>query len=558
MVASSSLRKLSFVVVPVLFAALFVGARPARAATFGVDSTADGVDAEPGDGTCATAGGQCTLRAAVGEANALDGADTIDLPAGTYQLTLGNTNPDVPDDNSRGDLDVFGDSLTITGAGASSTAIVGVQGERGDRIVHVVGQNGPQHLTITGVTIRGGRAGFAGPGGGILISGDDDELTLTNAVVTENADGGAAGGGIALTNGGRLTMTRSVVGDNAGGCSGGGLALTGPSQITDSTISDNSASCGGGGVSVGTSSEDPDAPRSPTTITNSTISGNRAEQGGGGVQSTSPVTFTHVTIANNRAGGNAEGQPPGGGVYVGGSSENPDPVRFENTILGNNASLTGAQNNCGDETGGGQLTSGGGNLDSGTSCGLSGEGDQSSAKLALGPLANNGGPTQTHALGEASDAIDTARDELCTPRDQRGTNRPLDGDEDGTPSCDAGAFEFDPDAPPPDTQGPTIRNVRDAPDPFTPAGRTKKSTKISFDISEAAQVTLTIENRRGVVVRTLLNAAQRRAGSVAGRWNGRSTARKIVKPGRYTYRIEATDAAGNESRASGAVTVKKP
>ena len=558
MVVSVALRRLAGVLVLVVLSTAFAGVDRAAAATLTVNSTVGGLDADPGDGACATAAGACTLRAAVGEADALEGPDTISLPAGTYQLTIPNTEPDVPDDNSRGDLDVFGASLTITGAGASSTAIVAVQGERGDRVIHVVGQNGPQHLTITGVTIRGGQAGFSGAGGGILVSGNDDQLTLTSSVVADNADGGAAGGGIALTNGGRFTMTRSAVRDNDGGCSGGGIALTGSSDIVESTISDNTAECGGGGIVAGTSQEDPDAPRSPTTIVNSTISGNRAQQGGGGVQSTSPVTFTNVTIADNTAGGNIEGQDPGGGVYVGGSSENPDPVRFENTVLANNRSLTGAQNNCGDETGGSGLTTGGGNVESGSSCNLNGTDDQSIARLELGPLANNGGPTPTHALGATSHAIDAALSTTCPSTDQRGTQRPLDGDEGGTAECDAGAFELDPDAPPSDTTPPAITNVRDTPDPFTPAGRTKKTTTILFTISEAADVTVRISNRAGTVVRTLLNAVQKAAGVVSARWNGRSAQRKIVKPGRYTYRITAVDEAGNEATRSGTVTVKKP
>lgn len=557
MIRSASLRQLSVVLV-LLVASTIVAAPPAAAATLTVNSTADAVDADPGDGTCATAAGACTLRAAVDEANALSGADTIDLPAGTYQLTIPNTEPDVPDDNSRGDLDVFGASLTVAGAGAATTAIVAVQGDRGDRIFHVVGQNGPQHLTLTGVTVRGGQAGFSGSGGGILVSGNDDELTITDSVVADNADGGAAGGGIALTNGGAFTMTRSVVRDNQGGCSGGGLALTGLSDIVESTISGNTAECGGGGISIGTSQEDPEAPRVPTTIVNSTISGNRAQQAGGGMQSTSPVFLTHVTIANNRAGGNDEGQPVGGGVFVGGSSENPDPIRFTNSILSGNSSLTGAANNCGDEISGAGITSGGGNVESGTSCNLDGTDDQSSGRTELGSLANNGGPTPTHALGLTSHALDVALADACPTRDQRGTQRPLDGDEDGTAACDAGSFELDPDAAPPDTTPPSITNVKDAPDPFTPAGRTKRSTKISFTSSEAATITITIQNRAGTVVRTLVNSVQKPAGAVSARWNGKSSQAKIVKPGRYTYRITATDAAGNQTTRSGAVTVKKP
>ena len=552
-------RKGSCVVAVALVAGFLAIAAPARAATFTVTTTVDAVDANPGDGTCASAAGTCTLRAAVGEANATAGADVITIPAGTYQLTIPNTEPDVPNDNSRGDLDVFRDSLTINGAGAASTSIVGVQGERGDRIIHVVGQNGPQHLTLTGLTLRGGQAGFSGSGGAVEVSGDDDELTVTDSVIRDNADGGSAGGGIAVTNGGVFTMTRSVVTDNAGGCSGGGLALSGPSTITASTISNNTADCGGGGLIIGASAENPEVGRSLTTIVNSTISGNRAAQGGGGLQSTSPVTLTHVTIANNRAGGNFEGQPPGGGVNVGGGPENPDAIRFQNTLLFNNTSLTGAPNNCEDETEGAGLVSDGGNVDNGSSCSFTGPGDQPNAAVVLSALGNYGGPTPTHALGTQSqnDAIDSGIPGNCPSTDQRGTTRPKDGDGNGNPGCDAGAFELDPSEPPPDSTAPAITNVKDAPDPFTPKGAKKKTTKISFSISEAATVMVDVKNRAGVIVRAF-DLGSRPAGAAFVKWNGKSAQGKFVKPGRYTYVITAVDAAGNEGAATGTVTVKKP
>jgi CSLREA domain-containing protein len=61
----------------------------AAAATFIVNSSVDAVDANPGDGICQTVTpGQCTLRAAVQEANALAGADMITLPAGIYKFTI--------------------------------------------------------------------------------------------------------------------------------------------------------------------------------------------------------------------------------------------------------------------------------------------------------------------------------------------------------------------------------------------------------------------------------------------------------------------------------------
>src|SRR5262245_13662106 len=59
-----------------------------RAETFAVNSPADVVDAAPGDGVCATAAMDCTLRAAVHEANASTDADTIVLPPGLYALGL--------------------------------------------------------------------------------------------------------------------------------------------------------------------------------------------------------------------------------------------------------------------------------------------------------------------------------------------------------------------------------------------------------------------------------------------------------------------------------------
>ena len=65
--------------------------RPAEAAVFAVNSTLDTPDAAPGNGVCATAGAVCTLRAAIQEANALAGADTINfaLGAGPYSIAVG-------------------------------------------------------------------------------------------------------------------------------------------------------------------------------------------------------------------------------------------------------------------------------------------------------------------------------------------------------------------------------------------------------------------------------------------------------------------------------------
>src|SRR4051812_18327090 len=96
--------------------------------TFTVNSTTDAVDAIPGDGVCETApsNGLCTLRAAIQETNALAGADTLNVPAGTYRLTIAGRYEDAA---ATGDLDVQG-GLTINGAGAGRTIIDGNDADR--------------------------------------------------------------------------------------------------------------------------------------------------------------------------------------------------------------------------------------------------------------------------------------------------------------------------------------------------------------------------------------------------------------------------------------------
>ena len=85
------------------------------------------------------------------------------------------------------------------------------------------------------------------------------------------------------------------------------------------------------------------------------------------------------------------------------------------------------------------------NIDSGATCGFSTiDGSLSNTDPRLGPLANNGGHTLTMALEPGSPAVDAVNFISlvpCPPTDQRGVNRPQDGDGDGVPRCDIGAFE---------------------------------------------------------------------------------------------------------------------
>ena len=91
---------------------------------FTVNSTADAVDARPGDGICETApsNGVCTLRAAIQETNALPGPNTINVPAGTYILTIPGPRRGLRQPLGISDIT---DDLTISGAGAANTIIDG-------------------------------------------------------------------------------------------------------------------------------------------------------------------------------------------------------------------------------------------------------------------------------------------------------------------------------------------------------------------------------------------------------------------------------------------------
>jgi parallel beta-helix repeat protein len=213
-----------------------------------------------------------------------------------------------------------------------------------------------------------------------------------------------------------MVLSRTVSGNQAvsdQGTIGGGIAAQrGPLTVLESTISGNKAPGGlGGGIYI--------SGPAPNTITNTTISGNQSRFGGG-IETYEPVTITDSTIAFNTA------QQPGGGLHVGGG---PGPYTLKNTIVSNNKSDFAAKNCVGENF----VVSQGNNLEKGTSCGLD-EPTDINAGPRLGDLANNGGPTNTHALLAGSPAIDAGGDPFPTT-DQRGVNRPQGF------ANDIGAFE---------------------------------------------------------------------------------------------------------------------
>jgi CSLREA domain-containing protein len=213
----------------------------------------------------------------------------------------------------------------------------------------------------------------------------------------------------------------TITGGNPGNSGGGGVVVSGTASITNSTISGNSAGSGGGVVVSGIAS-----------IINSTISGNSAGSGGlgGGFFVTGIATIINSTISGNSA-------YHGGGVMCFDGSS----VSMGGTILDGNISSGGYGPDCANQVA--TFNSLGYNMISDISSGgclFSAIGDQTDTDALLLPLADNGGPTLTHALHPLSPAID-AGNPSCTGTDQRGIPRPLDGGS-GSSVCDIGALEY--------------------------------------------------------------------------------------------------------------------
>jgi hypothetical protein len=364
---------------------------PAQAKHFNVNSTQDAGDINPGDGICATATGECTLRAAIQETNALPGADEIFVPGAVYTITIPGAGEDCA---ASGDLDIT-DDLTIRGAGAQATIVDGGALDRVFQVLPPQPQCGGTGVVSPNVTIRG--------------------LTIRNGnVAVTNDSGGGIANSIPGAQGGFLTLVDVVVTGNSAVFGGGIMNGWGASASMQSvTIRANAAAYG-----AGLYTRDGDE----VTITNSTISGNRATGGGGGIDTWfgASLLLTNVTIAENRAA------LVGGGINC---EFNSRRVVLSRTIVADNL---------GDCAGGSLIHSKGYNLDSDDTCSLTQPTDLPGRDPLLGPLRDNGGQTPTQALQAGSPAIDAGGTPAtgCLPVDQRSYLRPGDGI-----ACDIGAYE---------------------------------------------------------------------------------------------------------------------
>ncbi len=232
---------------------------------------------------------------------------------------------------------------------------------------------------------------------------------------------GSNGGAISVENDGPLTIRDTTMTGNTAGNLGGAIFQDDTVAMTIERVTFSGNSAGRGGV-IAILDE------GPTTLTNVTMSGNSATQQGGAIWRgwAAPFTVINSTIVNNDS-------PTGGGIYA----EETEPFTLKNTIIANNTDA-----NCAFDLGG-KTTSQGHNLSSDNTCKLNASSDLKNTDPKLAPLADNGGPTQTHALLLDSPAIDAGDGNGCPDEDQRGGPRPVDGpDDDSDPECDIGAYEF--------------------------------------------------------------------------------------------------------------------
>jgi len=393
----------------------------AQAATLTVGTTAD----SSGATDCAVATNtDCTLRDAINDANS-DPGSTITFRSGlSGTITLGTSLP------------ALLQAATISGPGAGQLTVDanGVS----NVLAIVLGANAP--VTISGLTMTGGDSGSIKYGGGIYS--DNATLTLKDMVVSGNQTGDRGGGGVGVI-GGSLTMENSTVSGNTAngsGSFGGGVYLQSGSgaeaTIRSSTISGNEGGFGGGIYFDYSTS---------ATLENSTVYDNTSRNEGGGVYHFGApggpgLTVTGSTITHNRA-------IRGGGIASGGDPLDGQPVLRDTIVFGNTADSA-------DE--GDDLSAEDGSMDAGFSLIGSIDPDttlnQTGPNLLgqdpqLGPLANNGGSTQTQKPALASPVIDQGS-AFGLGSDQRALGRPVEiptiPNAAGGDGSDIGAVELQP------------------------------------------------------------------------------------------------------------------
>ena len=395
-----------------------------------------------------------SLREATIASNNTDGADTITFAPAVFSggaanvirllqgelvinetLTIDGTtagNIVITGDANNNDLTFANEITNVTGSLSASASLL----NDNSRVINF--SNSAGTLALSNLTLTGGRTNSDdADGGGIFASSGD--VLLTNSTVSGNSTAGSyAGGGGIYSFSGDVSLTNSTVSQNQTdgyiGYGGGIYSSSGDVTLTNSTVSGNRTlgiNSDGGGIFTSTGR---------VTLTNSTVSGNStigyASEGGGiltysgtvslsnstlsgnqtsgfqafggGINTASgTVSLTNSTVTGNRTNG---GEASGGGIYVLVGS-----VSVSNSIVAGNivnnriapdlrpsslGALTVSNSLIGNTSGSGITAS-------------TGSGNILNQAALLGPLANNGGPTQTHAPLPGSPTINAGSNALA-------------------------------------------------------------------------------------------------------------------------------------------------
>lgn len=471
-----------------------------------------------------------TLRASIEEADLSSGPDSIPIEV-TGTIRLESVLPPLSE-------------VTIIGPGADSLTV-----ERTGSTPFRIFYQGIDDVTVSGLTVSGGKAQY---GAGFLNEGPG-RLTLIHVVVTGNEafqEGTGAtfahGGGVRSF--GPLTIRESVISGNSSVArgdgettlaSGGGVEAYDATTIERSTISGNvvetyaeeggnSFADGGGLFLAGP----------PAEIEESTISGNstHATEGNPSAISKGGGFFAYrADITGSTITGNSAAAEDNGGEFaaLGANAYAFENLVFRDTIV---ADPMGAIDSCAGALIA-EFTSSGFNLDEDDSCGFGKSSDLSGVVPGLEPLADNGGPTPTHALRADSPAIDRGS-AFGLALDQRGLPRPSDfasiSNSEGGDGSDIGAFEL---------QAPPVPSAGGGPAVVTeqPADTTPPNTRI---VSGPARLGF----KRLAKFRFASTEAQSSFQCKLDKKKWRACAnpfKRSVKPGRHLFKVRAIDRFGN-------------
>jgi uncharacterized repeat protein (TIGR01451 family)/CSLREA domain-containing protein len=358
--------------------------------------------------------GLCSLREAVINANNGDQSGSVDCGVSDVIVFDETLSGGVIELSTQ--LHVSAQALSIEGpvAGDPSALTLDAMGE--SRVFNIIDD---AEVHMRDLTLTGGQVSGSAIFGGAVRVFNGAQVEMLRVHLTGNTSLDSGGGAIHVFDASLTLIDSELRHNHAPGDNGNGGAIVARQSsihLDGTTVAGNVAGGNGGGI---------DLTDAQLTAINSTFSGNQAGGNGGGIRIylDASATIVHGTIAFNAAGGS------GSGLFVHATSNSPAELALMNSLV--------VENTCAAPSVNASVISVG---SLGTNSGCT---DMSASAVAINllALADNGGPTATHALGLDSAAVGQAGScnaDFDTDIDQRGQPRP--GAE--SMACDVGAYEF--------------------------------------------------------------------------------------------------------------------